>query len=151
MRKQTRRRVWRLVDPIAHAILGSRPTEKALLDQLRLRELSALEAMRLGKASRTEWNDIVAWLNMSEALCIAGIGREASQACQVAQQHMAEAAARFDRTGAMGLTGPGLQAVRDAWEWHDLQRQSCTRAEYTRCLDYVTRQVQGRSPKVVRL
>ena len=41
MRKHTRRKVWQLVNPIEHAILGAQVTHQKSLDALQLRELSS--------------------------------------------------------------------------------------------------------------
>jgi hypothetical protein len=34
----------------------------------------------------------------------------------------------------MGLTGPGLQALRDVIEWHQLQRGSIARSQYEQAI-----------------
>ena len=52
MRKQCRRKIWSTdIDVIAHAIAGAAITDKASLNKLRLAELSALEAMRMGQGT----------------------------------------------------------------------------------------------------
>ena len=53
MRKQTKRKVWALIDPITHAVVGASITQRDKLDKLRMMEYSALEAMTKGKEQST--------------------------------------------------------------------------------------------------
>lgn len=58
MRKQCRRKVWAKVNPIEHAIAGARVADDKLLDELRIRDLAAIEAFRTGTAGLQDWADI---------------------------------------------------------------------------------------------
>lgn len=80
-----------------------------------------------------------------------GIGPEALTACEAAQTALMDAQQRFERTGRMGITGPGLQALRDVYEYHDLQRQSVSRAEYEKAIVTTMQRVRGKAPEVVEL
>ena len=132
-RKKCNRKVWASVgfDAVAHGIAGARITSKIDCDKLLLSELCALEAMTRGNGTRQEWAE----LNGCLTLCAVaanrhGVGLEAIQACTKAQQALTEAFRRAKDTGRMGLSGEGIQALRDVIEWHDLQRRSIPRSQY---------------------
>lgn len=148
MRKQTKRKVWRLVNPIEHAIQGIKPPGGEKLDKLRTFELTSIEAFRMGQATKQDWGRMVGILNLTEHLANRGIGPEALPTVRAAHDHLIEAAKRYEKTQKMGLTGAGLQCMRDLYEWHDLIRQSITLSEYERALVEVHQRIQSKAPEV---
>ena len=148
MRKQCRRKVWAKVNPIEHAISGARVADGKLLDELRIRELVAIEAFRTGTAGLQEWSDITGVLNICETMARSGIGPEALEACKKAEQALIDAGVRFQKTKRMVLDGPGLQALRDLYAYHDLQRQSVSRAELWRQIERAQKRVKSKAPEV---
>lgn len=78
----------------------------------------------------------------------AGIGPEAMDACKKAQQALIDAGVRFQKTKRMVLDGPGLQALRDLYAYHDLQRLSVSRAELWRQIDRTQKRVKSKAPEV---
>lgn len=132
MRKRTVRKVWALINPLAHAIEGAAITPEQELDKLRIRELANIEAFRFGRATLRDWVELVSLMNIAEAMAKGGVGVEVLSVCMQAQDHLVESAARFQRTGKMGATGPALQCWQDLYEYHDLQRTSVARSEYER-------------------
>lgn len=152
MKKQTRRKVYSTaINPVMHAMMGAALIPEKELDQLRLRELAAIEAFRNGTAGMRDWQDVCAMMNLCEEMARDGIGPEALEACERAQASLIEATRRFERTGKMGTTGPGLQAFRDVYEFHDLQRQSVPRSVYERCITRAMAKVKSKAPGVVVL
>ena len=133
-RKQTRRKHWGLVNPLGHVLDGIAETPKNLLDKLRTRELSALESMAKGTATIQDWRDLVDMMNIAETMALSGIGPEVLPVCEQVQAAMLEAANRFESSGRMGMTGLGLQALRDLYEFADLQRTSISRGDYERLI-----------------
>lgn len=134
MRKQTRRKVWKLVDPLSHVLQGIVPTPEAELDKIRLRELGAIEAFAKGHATLVEWNEMAAMLNIAEYLANNGVGIEVVESCKDVQRHLVEAAERYQKTQRMGLSGLGIQSLRNLYDFADIQRQSITRGEYERAI-----------------
>jgi len=148
-RKRTRRTVRPLINPILHAMEGAAITPEPLLDKLRVRELTALEAFRTGCATKQEWMDMADMLNICETLAQDGIGPEALDSCELAQQALADAHARyFGKHGSLTLTGPELQALRDAYEYADLQRQSISRARYELAIRKTANRIRSAHPSV---
>jgi hypothetical protein len=48
----------------------------------------------------------------------------------------------------MVLSGEGLQALRDLYAYHDLQRQSVSRAEFWRQIERTQKRVKSKAPEV---
>ena len=142
MRKQTKRKVWNLIDPITHAVVGASITHRDKLDKLRMMEYSALEAMTKGQATIHDWRTLVDVLNLSETMARHNIGKdEVMPVCQKAQDALHEAAQRYQKTMSMGLSGLGIQAVRELIEYADLQQSSISRSEFEKYIkktkDYI--------------
>jgi hypothetical protein len=142
MRKQTKRKIWNLIDPITHAVVGASITHRDKLDKLRMMEYSALEAMTKGQGTIHDWRTLVDVLNLSETMARNGIGKdEVMPVCQKAQEALHQAAERYQKTMSMGLSGVGIQAVRELIEYADLQQSSISRSEFEKYIkktkDYI--------------
>lgn len=149
MRKQTRRKHYALVNPIAHAIAGAAITDTKTLDKLRLAELTSLEAFRIGQATKHDWRACADMLNVQETLVGMGIGPEALDACLKAQDALG---AVQDRSKGIGgrlvLTGPELQALREAYEYADLQRSAISRSRLEEAIRKTAARIASAAPGV---
>lgn len=143
MRKRTIRKRYALVNPIDYAITGAVPTARADLDRLLMRELSSLEALSKGHGTKHEWQDIAVVNALCKQMAERGIGPEALPIVADVERHLIDAAARFERTGVLGLTGPAIQAMRDMLAYHDLQRASVARSVYEETLRVVTAHIKS--------
>ena len=132
MRKKTKRKVWALLDPIAHSIVGASITPRQTLDKLRVTEYAALDAITKGLGTVQDWRTLVDVLNLAEMMGKNGVGPEVLPICEKAQESLHKAAMRYQETMRMGLDGVGIQAIRDLLEYADLQQGSVTRAEFER-------------------
>ena len=132
MRKRTKRKIWALIDPIAHGIIGAAITPRQTLDKLRLTEYAALESMTKGRGTVQDWRTLVDLLNLAELFARNGVGPEVLPICQKAQDALHKSAMRYQETMRMGLDGVGIQAIRDLIEYADLQQGSVTRSEFER-------------------
>ena len=150
-RKKTKRKHWKLIDPLRHAILGAGITQPHLLDKLRLRELAAIEAMSKGMGTIVEWQELADMMNICEVMASQGIGPEALPHCQQAQEALTEAAKRFEKTKRMGLSGLGLKAIREVYEYHDLQRSSVPRSVYEQMIVKTRNRIKSKSKEVVEI
>lgn len=151
MRKRTRRKVYALINPIIHAMEGASITPDHLLNQLRFGELGAIEAMRTGNATLHDWNLIKQLHGICETLAKEGIGPEALESCDVLQEELIEMARRFEKLGRFTVTARGLQAMRDVYQYHDLQRQSVPRATYENMIALASARMKSRAPGVVEI
>ena len=152
MRKRTKRKQqWMLVNPINHALLGAAITQTHLLDKLRLRELAAIEAMSKGMGTIVEWQELADMMNICEVMATEGIGPEALPHCEQAQEALTEAARRYEKTKRMGLSGLGLKAIREVYEYHDLQRSSVPRSVYEQMIVKTRNRIKSKSKEVVEI
>ena len=152
MRKRTKRKQWALIDPIAHSIVGASITHRDKLDKLRLMEYSALEAMTKGQGTIHDWRTLVDVLNLSETMARNNIGKdEVLPVCQKAQEALHEAAERYQKTLSMGLSGQGIQAVRELIEYADLQQSSISRADFEKYIQKTKDYIRSNGNLVVEI
>ena len=152
MRKRTKRKVWALIDPIQHGIIGASITHRDKLDKLRMMEYSALEAMTKGQGTVSDWRTLVDVLNLSETMARHNIGKdEVLPVCQKAQDALHQAAERYQNTMKMGLSGEGIQAVRDLIEYADLQQSSISRSEFERYIQKTINFIKSNNDLVVEI
>ena len=151
MRKRTKRKVWNLIDPLTHAIVGAAITQRDKLDKLRTLEYAALDAITRGKGTITDWRTLVDVMNLSEMMGKSGIGPEVLPICEKAQESLHKAAMRFQETKKMGLDGQGIQAIRDLIEYADLQQSSISRSEFERYIKKTKDYIRSHGDKVVEI
>ena len=76
--------------------------------------------------------------------------RQADRARAVAERRTAEKAARraalIATPGRMATNGPGLQAMRDLAEYHDLQRCAVDRSTYERAIVKTASRIRSGHP-----
>lgn len=151
MRKTTKRKHWKLIDPVRHAILGAGITQDHLLDKLRLIELAALDAMTKGLGTIQDWQELTDMMNISEVMALDGVGPEVLPYCKAAQDALEQAALRYQHTMRMGLSGEGINALRDVFEYHDLQRRSIARSEYEKFIIKTRQRIMSKAKEVVEI
>ena len=149
MKKQCKRKHYKLVNPIAYAIAGAIPPSGDKLKTLQIIELSAIESFRTGIATVNDWSKLVAMMNLCENMAANGIGPEAMPICEQAHQYLITAAKRYETTGKMEITGPGLKCLRDLYEFHDLQRTSVATSVYEKHIQDTINRVRSKAPEVV--
>jgi hypothetical protein len=152
MRKKTKRKVWALIDPIQHGIIGAAITQRDKLDKLRMLEYSALDAITKGQGTIHDWRTLVDVLNLSETMARNGIGKdEVLPVCEKAQKALHEAALRFQSTKRMGLSGEGIQSIRDLIQYADLQQSSISRSEFERYIQKTKNYIKSNNDLVTEI
>ena len=115
-------------------------------------EYSALEAMTKGNGTVSDWRTLVDVLNLSETMARHNIGKdEVLPVCQKAQDALHQAAERYQNTMKMGLSGEGIQAVRDLIEYADLQQSSISRSEFERYIQKTINFIKSNNDLVVEI
>lgn len=151
MRKRTKRKMWNLINPIQHALVGAAITHREKLDKLRLLEYSALDAMTKGSGTVQDWRTLVDVLNLSEMMGKGGVGPEVLPICQVAQDSLHKAAMRYQETMQMGLDGVGIQAIRELIEYADLQQGSIPRSDFEKYIQKTKDYIRSNGNLVVEI
>jgi hypothetical protein len=150
-RKKTKRKIWNLIDPLTHAIVGASITQRDKLDKLRMLEYSALEAMTKGSGTVTDWRTLVDVLNLSEMMAKNGIGPEVLPICEKAQEGLHKAAMRYQETLNMGLDGQAIQALRELIQYADLQQSSISRSEFEKYIQKTRNYIKSNGELVVEI
>lgn len=136
MRKRCRRKVWGVNPDAVHvAIVGARVIDDRRLAELRALEHAALDAFQFGRAEWKHWGAITGVVQAARVLVEFGVGPEVQPTIEQVERFLEAAQARHEATGRLGATGPDLQAVRDLFEYHDLQRTSVDLATYQRAVE----------------
>ena len=151
MRKATKRKIYDRVNPILMAMQGVAMTDKESLDKLRFGELSAIESITKGSGTLWEYRLLADMLNICERMAENGIGPEAIEACEAFNEELLGMAERYEKSHKMGFTGRGLSLAREVFEYHDIQRQSITRAEYERMVKKTADYIRSNGQRVVNL
>jgi hypothetical protein len=152
MKKRCHRKIWSTqINPVAHAIAGAAITDSKTLDKLRLLELASLEAMCKGQATVEDWRTLVDMMNISETMGRNGIGPEILPHIDIAHEEMRIAAERYKKTKRMGVSGVGIKALREIYEYHDLQRTSVARSVYESMIEKTKNIINSGSAKVVHV
>lgn len=152
MRKQVKRKVWALINPLKHAIEGASITHRDKLDKLRVMEYSALDAITKGMGTIQDWHTLTEVLNLSETMARHGIGKnEVMPVCEKAQKALHDAAIRYQNTMKIGLSGDGIQAVRELIEYADLQQSSISRSEFERYIQKTKDYIKSNNHNVLEI
>ena len=152
MRKKCRRKIWSTkIDPIAHAIAGAAITDEQSLNKLRLGELNAIDSIVRGEGTVTHWQLLVDCMNIAETMGLNGIGPEVLPCCEVAQQALYDAAKRYEKIKRIGLSGAGIQAIKDVIEYHDLQRSSVSRSVYETMIEKTRNKLRSHGKNVTHI
>ena len=149
LRKQTKRKKYQLIDTVNFVMEGAAFISENVLNKIRMMELQSIDAFVKGHGTKTDWLNLTDMLNISELMAKAGIGPEALDTVMKAQNELLKSAERYKMIGKFGLTGVGIQLIRDSYEYHDLQRQSISRGEYERFITKARNKIQSRSRDVV--
>lgn len=151
MRKQTKRKVWNLIDPITHAVVGASITQRDKLDKLRMLEYSALDSMTKGVGTVSDWRTLVDVLNLAEMMAKGGVGPEVLPICEIAQDSLHKAAIRYQETMKMGLDGVGIKAIRELIEYADLQQGSIPRSQFEMFIQKTKNYIRSNGDRVVEI
>ena len=150
-RKRCKRKVYPLLNSLAHGLAGAAISDKQSLDKLRLCELSAIDAMTKGMGTPEDFRWLADVINIGETMGKNGIGPEILPYCQKAQTELLAAARRYQDTGKMILSGVGIRAIKDVWEYHDIQRTSIARSEYEKMIRKTANYIKSHGKDVVEI
>lgn len=147
-RKATKRKHYAVGSVISVAIRRASYIGDDMLEELRAKEAGVLAAFMGGKAKVDDWRTLADIVNIAETMSDHGIGPEVLVATEAMQAHLLEAQQRYEKTKRMGLTGLGLQAVRDLLDYHDLQRTAVPLGKYIEMTEATFNRIRSSHPKV---
>lgn len=147
-RKHCKRKVWPLVNPIAHAMEGAAVIDIKKLNRIQLLELSALDSFARGRATKADWAALADMVNTAETFATEGIGPEALPSIAAANEALGNAHRRQSEGNNLGFSGSEFQALREVAHYHHLQRQAVSLAEYERMLTKTANRIFSAHPDV---
>ena len=124
-------------------------TGGAALD-LKIKNHSALEALRTGQAKRYDIDSIISALNVSEALSRLGIGHEYVDEIKEGQDALLELSRRgINREDRFVAKASELTAINYGMALHDAQLDITTIAQLEKALDIVMNEIKSRKARVI--
>jgi len=150
MRKSCKRKHWNTspgFSAVDHAINGACVIDDKLLQDVRIRELSAIQSMQDHTATEQDLYDILALHQMTVVMSENGIGKfEVMPVCNQARTAIANLIRRFEKWGKFDARESEITILRELWDWHDAQRKSIPRSKYGKYLDLaISRQKNKKS------
>ena len=140
------------LDVATWVIKGFKPvsaTGSAVLD-LKIKNHSALEALRTGQAKRYDIDSIISALNVSEALARLGIGHEYVHEIKEGQDALLELSRRgINREDRFVAKASELTAINYVMELHDAMLEITTIAQLEKALDMVVLEIKSRKARAI--
>jgi len=138
MRKSCKRKHWNTspgFSAVAHAIIGACAINDEVLQDIRIRELSAIQSMQDHAGTEQDLYDVLALYSMSVVMAENGVGKfEVMPVCDQARTAIANLIKRFEKWGKFDARESEITILRELWDWHDAQRKSIPRSDYDKYL-----------------
>lgn len=138
-------------DAVSWVLSGLKPFKASPHElNLRIKNHDALNTVRLGTATRTDLDALIAAMNMAEALIRMGVGSDWSVEIRAAQDALYYLARRgVENNERFTLTGPELKALNLGMEIHDAQLDACTIQMLEQAIDIVTADIKNRKARPI--
>ena len=120
-------------------------------NRLRIMELGQIESLATGKGTIADLKGLTDCLNLCETMADMKIGPEAKPACEAAQAAILSIMRRFERWQKIEATPAEVQALRDVYQFHDLQRQSISRGQYEKAIALTQSRIRSKHPSCVEV
>lgn len=117
---------------------------------MHLKNMSALDSLTKGTATRQEADIIIGVINVAEALCMLGVGSEYRQLVLDASSALYAVCKRsLEFSNRFICTGVELTAIKVGYEVHDAQMEVCTLAMLDKALDTIAATLKQKKGKVI--
>ena len=117
---------------------------------MHLKNMSALDSLTKGTATRQEADIIIGVINVAEALCMHGVGVEYRQLVLDASSALYDVCKRsFSMGDRFVCRGQELVAIKDGYEVHDAQMEICTIADLDKALDIIEAVLKAKKAKAI--
>jgi hypothetical protein len=136
---------------VSHVIGGFRPVrEVGHSTTLKIRNHAAMNSMVHGTGTRDDIDELIAAMNVCEALAITtGLGDEYRSEIKAAQDAIFSMGRRGLDKGRFLFTGLEIQAMNLGMEIHDAQLDVCTVEQLEKALDFVARELRARRAREI--
>jgi hypothetical protein len=117
---------------------------------MHLKNMSALDSLTKGTATRQEADIIINVINVAEALCMLGVGSEYRQLVLDASSALYAVCKRsLEFSDRFVCTGVELTAIKVGYEVHDAQMEVCTLAMLDKALDTIATTLKQKKGKII--
>jgi hypothetical protein len=117
---------------------------------MHLKNMSALDSLTKGTATRQEADIIIGVINVAEALCMLGVGSEYRQLVLDASSALYAVCKRsLELNDKFVCRGLELCAIKTGFEVHDAQLEVCTLAMLDKALDTIASTLKQKKGKVI--
>ena len=117
---------------------------------MHLKNMSALDSLTKGTATRQEADIIIGVINVAEALCMLGVGSEYRQLVLDASSALYAVCRRsLELNDRFVCRGEELSAIKTGYEVHDAQMEVCTLAMLDKALDTIAATLKQKKGKII--
>jgi hypothetical protein len=117
---------------------------------MHLKNMSALDSLTKGTATRQEADIIIGVINVAEALCMLGVGSEYRQLVLDASSALYAVCKRsLELNDRFVCRGEELCAIKTGFEVHDAQLEVCTLAMLDKALDTIAATLKQKKGKII--
>ena len=140
-----------IMDTMGHVMRGFAPVrEHGKATTLKIKNHQSLSCMVAGAGTREDIDNLIAAMNVAEALAIvAAIGHEYRSEITAAQNAIFSMGQRGLQKGRFLFTGPELTALNLGMEVHDAQLDVCTVGQLEMALDFVAREIRAKRARAI--
>ena len=140
------------LDPLNYVITGMTKVsaKESEYVTMHLKNMSALDSLTKGTANKGEIDIVIGVINVAEALCELGFGKEYHQLVLEASSALYDVCKRsFDINDRFVCRGEELSAIKTGYEVHDAQMEVCTIGELEKALDLIKAVLSAKKAKVI--
>jgi hypothetical protein len=117
---------------------------------MHLKNMSALDSLTKGTATRQEADIIIGVINVAEALCMLGVGSEYRQLVLDASSALYAVCKRsLELNNRFVCRGEELSAIKTGYEVHNAQLEVCTLAMLDKALDTIAATLKQKKGKII--
>ena len=117
---------------------------------MHLKNMSALDSLVKGVATKKEIDIVIGVINVAEALTTLGVGSEYKQIVLNASDALMNVCKRsFELNDRFICRGNEIVAIKDGYEVHDAQMEVCTLAMLDDALDLIDATIRAKKAKVI--
>jgi len=140
-----------ILDTISYVVSGFQPLvkHKDVLINLQLKNHLALEALRLGQATKEDIDTLISAFNITEALAIQKIGDDYAKEIKKAQDALYECAKRGAGTYRFVAKGVELKAINFLMELHDAQLEASTVKNVESAINLVNKTIMQKKARPI--
>ena len=117
---------------------------------MHLKNMSALDSLAKGTASKREMDIVIGVINVAEALCELGVGSEYHQLVLDASSALYDVCKRsFEINDRFICRGAELSAIKTGYEVHDAQMEVTTIGMLDKALEVIDKTIRAQKAKVI--